>query len=153
MSMLWAQENKEKVLENSRKHREENREKLRKRCLDFYHRNPWKNKRYREENPEKQKEYQKRYREKNVEEIRKRRNELRKEKKIHNTIEVKARKAVFMAIKKGCLVRANNCQMCNKECKPEAHHGDYNRPLEVIWVCKPCHGTIHMALNRNNEVM
>jgi len=146
--MEWAKNNAEKVLENSKRYREENREKCRKRCLELYHKQPWKNKKWREENSEKQKQYQKKYREKNIKEVRERRSKSNREKRIHETPQGVARKAVYMAIKRGDLERANNCQMCNKECKSEAHHGDYNKTLEVIWVCKPCHGAIHMALNR-----
>lgn len=143
----WALKNKDKILKNSKRYREENRKLLRKRCLDLYHKQPWKNKEYRENNPEKQKIYRKRYREKNT--VKLRRNEQNKEKKIHTTLEGKARKAVYLAIKRGEFFRHNKCQMCNLECKTEAHHKDYNYPLEVIWVCKLCHSGIHTTLRRN----
>ena len=157
-------ENHEKMLERERKYRNENREKInqaatkyreshrdivRKRCLELYHKQPWKNKEYRENNPEKQKEYQKKYREKIA--VKVRRAEQTREKKVHATLEGKARKAVYMAIKRGDLLRSEKCQMCNLECKTEAHHKDYTCPLEVIWVCKLCHSGIHTTLRRNRR--
>lgn len=43
------------------------------------------------------------------------------------------------ALKKGTLVRPGRCENCGKECKPHAHHDDYAKPLEVRWLCPPCH--------------
>ena len=35
-------------------------------------------------------------------------------------------------------------QPCACGCKEvEAHHGDYSRPLEVEWICVPCHNKLH----------
>jgi len=144
----WAKENKDKILRASTKFRENNRELCRKRCLESYHKKPWKSKEWRERNSEKNKAYKQKYVEKNIEELRRRKNEKRRIDKIHATPQGKARKAVFQAILKKSLVRPEKCQMCNKECKPEAHHSDYEKPLEVIWVCKACHGAIHAELKR-----
>jgi hypothetical protein len=46
---------------------------------------------------------------------------------------------VHTAIKNGTLVRRENCEECGKECKTEGHHEDYNKPLDVIWICRRCH--------------
>jgi hypothetical protein len=27
--------------------------------------------------------------------------------------------------------------------KTEAHHTDYSRPLDVVWLCKHCHRLLH----------
>jgi len=54
---------------------------------------------------------------------------------------------VAMAIKKGTLIRPSQCSKClkhNSEVgKIEAHHPDYNKPLEVQWLCKKCHWLTH----------
>lgn len=47
---------------------------------------------------------------------------------------------VQYAIKKGELKKPGYCQECGFY-HPiiEAHHPDYSKPLEVVWLCKPCH--------------
>ncbi len=40
----------------------------------------------------------------------------------------------------GELIRPEFCEKCKILCKPEAHHEDYKKPLEIIWLCAPCHG-------------
>lgn len=46
---------------------------------------------------------------------------------------------VYRATKKGILVRPEACDRCGKECRPQASHDDYSKPLEVEWLCQPCH--------------
>jgi aldehyde:ferredoxin oxidoreductase len=55
-----------------------------------------------------------------------------------------AHKAVARAIEKGTIVRPDNCSRCFVICVPHAHHFDYDKPLEVIWLCASCHGLEHM---------
>lgn len=43
------------------------------------------------------------------------------------------------AIKAGEIMRASKCTECLKECKPDGHHIDYLKPLDVIWLCRACH--------------
>jgi hypothetical protein len=57
-----------------------------------------------------------------------------------NPDKVLAHRAVRSATEVGVLVRPNACLACGKACKPEAHHVNYAKPLEIIWVCKRCHG-------------
>lgn len=42
----------------------------------------------------------------------------------------------------GKLVPFEVCEMCSQRATTEAHHEDYEKPLEVIWLCKPCHDQI-----------
>src|SRR5688572_12977486 len=35
-------------------------------------------------------------------------------------------------------VQKLNCSVCNSP-RSEAHHEDYSKPLEVIWLCRPHH--------------
>ncbi len=51
----------------------------------------------------------------------------------------KAHSIVSHAVITGKLTRPDNCESCFKECKPEAHHEDYSKPLEVDWLCTECH--------------
>ena len=46
-------------------------------------------------------------------------------------------------IRNGTLERPENCSSCGVVCKPHAHHDDYEKPLEVRWLCVSCHATWH----------
>jgi len=54
-----------------------------------------------------------------------------------------ARIAVQVALKRGKLQRAETCERCGAEVFCEAHHVDYSRPLDVAWLCTPCHLGVH----------
>jgi len=56
----------------------------------------------------------------------------------------KAHNAVARAIAKGSLVRSP-CVRCG-ETKSLAHHEDYDKPLDVMWLCQPCHKQRHKEL-------
>lgn len=56
---------------------------------------------------------------------------------------------VRQAIKKGVLVKPKHCEICQKEKPIKAHHENYARPLDVIWVCNQCHRHIHEIYNEN----
>ncbi len=50
----------------------------------------------------------------------------------------RAQVAVGNAIRDGRLEK-KPCEFCG-EIKVEAHHHDYSRPLDVVWLCKAHHG-------------
>ena len=52
--------------------------------------------------------------------------------------------AVARAIRCGSLVR-QPCIRCG-EAKSVAHHEDYDKPLDVMWLCQPCHKQRHKEL-------
>jgi len=56
----------------------------------------------------------------------------------------KCHNAVTRAIRNGHLNRMP-CQVCGVE-KSYAHHEDYDKPLEVIWLCQPCHKQRHKEM-------
>ncbi len=62
-----------------------------------------------------------------------------------NPEKVKARTAVAYAIKRGKLVK-EPCIRC-KSLKVQAHHSNYNTPLEVSWLCSKCHGKVHVEMS------
>jgi hypothetical protein len=49
-------------------------------------------------------------------------------------------------IKNGIIKKSNQCEICNSFKTIEAHHFNYNNPLNFIWVCRSCHKNIHLAL-------
>lgn len=51
----------------------------------------------------------------------------------------KAQGVLYRAVRDGKLQRPDTCSRCGKKARIEAHHNDYSKPLEVLWVCKPCH--------------
>ena len=55
-----------------------------------------------------------------------------------------AHKILNNAVKSGDIIR-QPCSECGK-LKAEAHHPDYNKPLEVIWLCRTHHKRLHAEL-------
>ena len=48
--------------------------------------------------------------------------------------------AVSNALRDGKLTKPDICSSCGCDCdRIEGHHHDYAQPLNVTWVCKPCH--------------
>jgi len=66
-------------------------------------------------------------------------NEYRK----NNPKKYKAHIAVGNALREGKLHRPDRCSHCKVECKPEGHHEDYQKPLDVVWLCSECHRNLH----------
>ena len=58
----------------------------------------------------------------------------------------RAHTAVSNAVRGGKLTK-KPCAFCGREGDVEAHHHDYSKPLDVTWLCKPCHRRFH-ALER-----
>ena len=65
-----------------------------------------------------------------------------KEWKLKNNKKVLCHQAVDRAIKKGTLVR-QDCIKCGTE-KTHGHHPDYDKPLDVIWLCPKHHQEEHL---------
>ena len=55
-----------------------------------------------------------------------------------------AHNAVRWAIRNGTLEKIS-CERCG-EVKSVAHHEYYDKPLDVIWLCQPCHKQRHKEL-------
>lgn len=58
-----------------------------------------------------------------------------------NLYKAKARIMAWSAIKGGKLTRLP-CEQCG-EVKVDAHHDDYDKPLEVRWLCRKHHAILH----------
>lgn len=57
---------------------------------------------------------------------------------------IAAHDAVYQARRKGLLV-AKPCERCGSQ-KVQAHHEDYSKPLEVVWLCQAHHTARHREL-------
>jgi len=62
------------------------------------------------------------------------------------------------AIKKGILIRPVRCEKCRETQEfsdgrngIQAHHTDYDKPLDVIWLCQKCHHEWHKHNSVVNE--
>lgn len=61
----------------------------------------------------------------------------------HNPQRVAAHQAVYRAKQRGDLVPAAACEVCGTtDRRLDAHHDDYSLPLDVRWVCRPCHSRL-----------
>lgn len=65
---------------------------------------------------------------------------------------------VEKAIKKGILIQPVKCLKCNNTQEfidgrngIQAHHNDYDKPLDVTWLCQKCHHEWHKNNNAINE--
>lgn len=57
-----------------------------------------------------------------------------------------ARAALRYAVRSGRLSRPRSCGRCGRVTpKIHGHHPDYDRPLEVLWLCVRCHADEHRA--------
>lgn len=51
---------------------------------------------------------------------------------------------VSYAIRKGRIIKPTICQTCMQDgLRIEAHHDDYSKPLDIVWMCRPCHDKFH----------
>ena len=58
---------------------------------------------------------------------------------------------VSRAVMNGVLDRPKECENCGAEGKIHAHHPDYTKPLEVLWLCDTCHKQEHIKLREDDE--
>lgn len=60
-----------------------------------------------------------------------------------------ARSVLSKAIQSGAVIKPSYCQDCGKtDCIIEGHHSDYDKPLEVDWLCKSCHTETHRNIRQ-----
>ncbi len=56
----------------------------------------------------------------------------------------RCRSLLNYAVRTGKVKVPTSCQRCEQsDSRLEAHHDDYERPLDVMWVCPPCHAIVH----------
>lgn len=59
-----------------------------------------------------------------------------------------ARIALWNALRGGVVAKATACQGCGAAGRLHGHHDDYAKPLEVRWLCVPCHEEAHHEVSR-----
>lgn len=56
----------------------------------------------------------------------------------------RARGALRQKICRGTIIKPSCCDRCKMEAKRiEAHHHDYSKPFDVLWLCVECHKIEH----------
>ena len=61
----------------------------------------------------------------------------------------RSRQILWSAVKRGEVIRPSRCERCKKKVERiEAHHEDYAKPLDVAWLCPPCHSIVHPHLRQ-----
>lgn len=70
----------------------------------------------------------------------------------------RAHNLVEKALEKGILTRKSKCETCKDtgcfkdgRSKIQAHHDDYNKPLEIRWLCQKCHHLWHSKNTAKGE--
>lgn len=139
----WKSKNKAKVLKDMEKWRLDNEDVIKQYSKKYYR----ENKTYLSE---RKKEYLKTDRGK----LYLKRARDRYEKK--NPLKHKARYLFRLAVSRGDIMRPSVCSKCKTEMTSdvvEGHHEDYNKPFDVIWLCRKCHIKLHVKHKQAIEMM
>lgn len=134
----YYRRNRERLLEKQKKYYRENAE----------HIKEW-NREYNKSRVEERRKTAKQWREKNSEHIKQYREEHKSEiasyareyRKRTKAKYMEAHHAVSYAIKLG-KIEKRPCEICGNS-NSQAHHDNYNKPLEVRWLCRDCHIAWH----------
>lgn len=100
---------------------------------------------YERANPEKIRQYELNSRASHREDYLRRRADY---KKAHPEV-AEAHMFVNMALSCGTMAKSS-CQICGS-IEVDAHHEDYNRPFDVIWLCRRHHAEIHRSAKRGES--
>ena len=71
--------------------------------------------------------------------------------KYRNKPRQKIMNQVRWAVLTGKITKPKYCSCCGEIRKLNGHHKDYNKPLEVIWLCPACHRFLHTYLKNLTE--
>ena len=136
-SRLYRKTHKEKFSISDKKYRHEHKEQCRTNGRNYGLRHKEKiakhKKLYRATAKERTAEYGKMYKEKHKK-------------------ETQARSLFASRVRSGKIIRPDKCSKCGKTRKVEGHHEDYDKPFEVIWLCKSCHWILHTELKRKENL-
>lgn len=69
-------------------------------------------------------------------------------KKDRTTPKERARQKVRYAVWSGKLQKPERCEACSSVARLHGHHDDYEKPLDVRWLCAGCHAAVHAEERR-----
>lgn len=62
--------------------------------------------------------------------------------------QIRARGIVKRAVRRGHLIKPDRCSQCSLSASSRNihahHHAGYDKPLEIVWLCRWCHEKFHM---------
>ncbi len=132
------QKARENARERSRRYRERHKDKIKEYNYNYYHKNKEtelkRSKQYRIDNPDYDKQWYHKHRDERLDSVKK----LQREKKYQ-----KLHTKTYNFIKKHNLY-PDECCLCWSNKSIEAHHPDYSKWYEVIFICHKCHQNIHV---------
>lgn len=67
------------------------------------------------------------------------RREIQRRYRAKHAVANRAQRILNYALETKSIERPSSCQQCGKDCTPEGSHDNYNKPLEVEWLCRQCH--------------
>ena len=145
--MEYYEANKEHLTEYRKAWREANGEKHRESAKQWRKNNPEKvkdsNRKWIEKNRGEKREYLRTYMQKwrknNPEKAR----DLTMKWRVMNREKFKVEQCLQRAVKNGQVKKEDSCSRCNSIGKVMAHHEDYTKPLDIIWLCPLCHVQHH----------
>lgn len=63
---------------------------------------------------------------------------------------IRAQAKLQYHVKHGNVIKPNKCTFCENTNWIEAHHHDYSKALDVVWVCRQCHVQIHKRMEKSH---
>jgi hypothetical protein len=111
-------------------------------CMKFNHR------RWRNNNREKLRENSAKERKRLGAEGKKYQADWMKKNRLKHKDRVYARNTVYTAVKAGTLIKTH-CVYCG-DTEVEAHHNDYSKRLDVMWLCRAHHSAWHRVFEVEN---
>jgi hypothetical protein len=102
---------------------------------------------------ERQKLYIARQKNENPELFKSRRAQYQRKYRAKHRNKIKAHWTVCDAIIAGKIKAPEVCSKCGSPEKLEAHHEDYSKPLEIVWLCEVCHKRRHREINAERRAL
>jgi hypothetical protein len=69
--------------------------------------------------------------------------EVQRRWRVNNPQAHRAQKLLRRAVEAGKVLKPTSCPQCGSAEHVSAHHFDYSKPLDVVWLCHRCHMAIH----------